>query len=280
MKAKTPNRTPEYLFRPRVLKRVLDRLRLRRISLLLDFDGTITPIRRRPELAVLSDSTRRLLASLAAAPKVSVCIVTGRSLRDIRARAKVKGVSYVGNHGLEIWHDNRLWVHPGVDGKKRELKAISRKLKAAAKRMGAPGVLVEDKGLSLSVHYRGVDKKFLGPIEALVRASAGTFSIHEGKKIFELRPLPDWDKGRAAVKWAELAGLKKACRVCAGDDKTDEDVFQAMNGTDVAVSVGRKKKTMAGFWVKDRREVLRFLDALSSIRKTGASGEAERQKRG
>ncbi len=172
MKAKTPNRTPEYLFRPRVLKRVLDRLRLRRISLLLDFDGTITPIRRRPELAVLSDSTRRLLASLAAAPKVSVCIVTGRSLRDIRARAKVKGVSYVGNHGLEIWHDNRLWVHPGVDGKKRELKAISRKLKAAAKRMGAPGVLVEDKGLSLSVHYRGVDKKFLGPIEALVRASA------------------------------------------------------------------------------------------------------------
>src|SRR5574337_456535 len=212
MKAKTPGRTPEYLFEPRVLKRVLERLRGRRVILLLDFDGTITPIRRRPGMAVLRESTRGLLGSLAAAPGVSVCIVTGRSLRDIRARVKVKGVSYVANHGLEIWHENRLWVHPGVAGKKRELKAISRKLRAAAKRIGAPGVLVEDKGLSLSVHYRGVDKRFMGPLEALVRSSAGTFSVHEGKKIFELRPFFDWDKGRAVVKWAGLAGLKKIGR--------------------------------------------------------------------
>lgn len=263
MKAKTPSRTPEYLFEPRVLKRVLERLRSRRVILLLDFDGTITPIRRRPGMAVLRESTRGLLESLAAAPGVSVCIVTGRSLRDIRARVKVKGVSYVANHGLEIWHGNRLWVHPGVAGKKKELRAISRKLRAAVKRMGA---FVEDKGLSLSVHYRGVDKKFLGPLEALVMASAGTFSVHEGKKVFELRPFFDWDKGRAVVKWGGLAGLKNACRVSAGDDTTDEDVFQALGKRDVGVSVGRKKRTGAGFWVRDYREVLRFLKLMREMR--------------
>jgi trehalose-phosphatase len=120
----------------------------------MDYDGTLTPIVERPELAKLPEETCKLLQHLTTRPHFTLGIISGRALADLKALVNLKGILYAGNHGFEIEGPGLSFISPIAD----EIKPLIRILRQVLN-MGVStikGVLVEDKGVTLSVHYRQV----------------------------------------------------------------------------------------------------------------------------
>ena len=241
------------------------------IALLLDYDGTLTPIRRRPGDAILAPSTRALLEALAGRPGVSLLIVTGRSLADIRRLAPVKKAGFAAEHGFEIRVGKAAWRHPAWTEVRPLLRDVSRRLGRALG--GVRGVEVEEKGSSLSVHYRRMTGLGVGALKKAVddAVSPGRrrLRVRFGKKVLEIVPAAPWDKGRAAVKMLEMLGVAAATPVVyIGDDRTDEDAFRALATTAATVKVGRSRASRARYFLEDParvRDLLRrILRALPS----------------
>ncbi|HEX5468564.1 MAG TPA: trehalose-phosphatase [Gaiellaceae bacterium] len=179
-------------------------------ALLFDVDGTLAPIVARPELAVVPQATRAELERLAAAYLLVACI-SGRAGEEAAALVGVEGIRYVGNHGLEL--DPRA---AGLSG------AI------AAFREGI-GLPVEDKGLSLSYHYREADDEEAArtTLEAVAeRARAEGLEARWGRKVLEIRPRAAANKGTAVSALLAEAGARRG--LYAGDDTTDLDAFAAL----------------------------------------------------
>lgn len=261
--SKTRKTSPEYLFDALSLPEDISSLN-KRIALLLDYDGTLVPIRKNPDSAALPCKIAGLLSSLARKPGVSVCIVTGRALSDIKRVAGVRGVSYIANHGFEIWHRGSLWVHPNL----KKIIPFQKKARDVLKETLADveGVLIEDKTYTLSVHYRCAASASLPFIRkaACSAALCGHLKVRKGKKVFEIRPDIEWDKGEAVMKWSEISKTADALKIYMGDDETDEDAFRAIGEAGITVKVGRKA-TLAGFCLRSHKDVWAFLTALDGV---------------
>ncbi|MDD5731231.1 MAG: trehalose-phosphatase, partial [Candidatus Omnitrophica bacterium] len=137
--------------------KIEERLKGKHLFIFLDFDGTLTPIIDDPDKVRLSAQARKLLKALSERPGYKLAIISGRALKDIRKRAGLNNIVYAGNHGLEI-------EGPGVDFKSLlppGYKLTKRRIKDELKRKISliPGAFLEDKGASLSLHYRKVNKK-------------------------------------------------------------------------------------------------------------------------
>jgi trehalose 6-phosphate phosphatase len=208
----------------------------------LDFDGTLAPIVPVPDDAQMPETTRAVLAALARRGDTPVAIVSGRSLADLRARVPVADIYFAGNHGLEIEGPDVQRVHPDAAAARPLLERMAAELRRDLPAL--PGVIVEDKGLTLSVHYRMVHDEADGElIREQVRRHAQRQSgvtLTEGKKVVEIRPAVDWDKGRAfEFLRSSLEALHgRAPALFIGDDRTDEDVFRVLGQTDCSVIVG------------------------------------------
>jgi trehalose-phosphatase len=200
------------------------------LAILLDIDGTLAPIAPRPQDAAVPPETRDVLRRLVALPGVCLALVTGRSAIDAR-RMAVDGVWIIGNHGLELLppggnvspSDEALPYENAVQSAARDLVPLEREI---------PGVIIENKRWSLSLHYRLVSADAVPGVIARARevASAHALRVTDGKKIVELRPPVLIDKGTAAVAFVERVGaLREGASVLyAGDDQTDEDAFRAL----------------------------------------------------
>ncbi|CAN5786955.1 hypothetical protein BH23GEM9_BH23GEM9_36320 [soil metagenome] len=244
-----------------IVDRVLDRLDDRSLALFFDYDGTLTPIVRRPEDATLSDAMRSLLRKLAG--RVTVGIVSGRDLDDVRRMVAIDELCYAGSHGFDVAGPGGLSMqHEEACERLPALGAAERELRERL----APidGVWVERKGFAVAVHYREADGNDVAAVEAAVDDAV---SAHEGlrkrggKKIFELQPDVPWDKGRA-VRWLldrlDLAG-PDIVPVYVGDDETDEDAFAALSGDGVGIRVGPvDEPTRADFHLRDPDELQQF----------------------
>jgi trehalose 6-phosphate phosphatase len=248
----------EYFFEKDVLKSTIGC----RFLLLLDFDGTLVPIQDNPENCYLPDGVKRQLESIASSNRVLVGILSGRSLSDIRARVQVKGLYYGGCHGLEISGPRISYIHPGARAGISLIDEIKRKLQ---ERIGTlDGVLLEDKGLTLAVHYRAANKEDSSIVrkevwQALSEAGATNgLSLMKGKKVLELVPDVVWDKGKAALLILQRVGEAYA-PIYVGDDLTDERAFLALNQFGITVRVGKSTKTIARYYIKGQREVSEFL---------------------
>lgn len=235
------------------------------ILLFLDFDGTLAPIVDRPSMASMPVGMRDALARCAANPKFSVAIVSGRGLADLRARVDLDNLIYAGNHGLEITGPGVDFIEPGAVERLKALGELARHLRARLHHI--PGVEVENKILSASVHYRRAADGTLPDIrqvvdDAVVFDDVQPFHITEGSKVLEIRPSVGWDKGKA-VSWIQQAtGHPQALPVYIGDDTTDEDAFLAIpNG--VTVSVGQGRETSAQYFLENQEAVPEFLLWLS-----------------
>ncbi|MFC1568219.1 trehalose-phosphatase [Candidatus Margulisiibacteriota bacterium] len=232
--------------------------------LFLDYDGTLTPIVSKPSLANLSAARKKSLQQLARSPDIRIAIVSGRLLADVRKKVGIPNIFYAGNHGFEISGPGTNIIHP----KARTAKPVMRKIKKelATRLKSIKGVIVEDKVLTLSLHYRLVRKQdlkkvariFFRTVEPYLHAKK--IRITSGKKVFEVRPNVAWDKGKA-VLWLmkKLGQGKKFTPVYIGDDRTDEDAFQVLKKRGLSVRVGRTKKTCARRQLKDVNAVYRFL---------------------
>ena len=140
------------------------------LFLFLDYDGTLTPIVSRPELALCPSEVKRHLERLRDLPGVYLAIISGRSLEDVWGKVGVSGITYVGNHGLEI--EKPVGRHKKILSpvRKRELKRITQDLQNSLKEI--PGILFEEKGPILSVHYRNVPQKFFAQVRLCHRREA------------------------------------------------------------------------------------------------------------
>ena len=232
----------------------------RSLAIFLDYDGTLTPIVSRPDQAVLMDSTREILRMLAA--KMPVAILSGRELKDVRKRVAIDGIVYAGSHGFDIAGPRGLHRQeaseflPALDLAEKELRE---------KLAGIAGALIERKRFSIATHYRNVSETEVPRIE---RAVSEITERHrklrriDGKKVYELLPNIDWDKGKAVLWLLETLGLERpnAHPIYIGDDRTDEDAFRVLEQSGVGVLVSEQPRpTAAHYSLKDPTEVERFL---------------------
>ena len=238
------------------------------VLLLSDYDGTLSPIVARPELAVLPPETRQALAGLAAHPRFRVGIVSGRGLSDLRERIDLPGIIYAGNHGLEILFPDGSspeisFTHPQAANLRPVLQNAAGALQERLHRH--QGVIVEDKGLTLSVHYRQASPKSIPEIqrafdEVVSAAPPEDTRVTQGKMVLEVRPNIQWGKGQAIGKILETAG-RDALPIFFGDDLTDEDGFQMVQDANgIAVFVGpARQPTRAAYRVDSPGEVAETL---------------------
>ncbi len=245
--------------------------RAEHILLLSDFDGTLSPIVADPDSAALPAETRQRLQDLACRPRITAVVISGRALSDVKARVGIPGMTYAGNHGLEIEGSHIRFVHPLAEQAAPVIHGIYGELSQALAHI--EGVLVEDKGLTLSVHYRLVAKGRMGELkrmfdEVVNRVSPpGQITATHGKKVYEVRPAVDWDKGKAVDLLMDLCGREGLLPIFMGDDLTDEDGFTTVNRRDgLSIFVGQSTaKSSAGYAVQNPSEVTEFLGRLLSI---------------
>jgi trehalose 6-phosphate phosphatase len=249
-----------------------------RVLLFLDFDGTLTPIVEVPDQAVILTETRTILQRLSQNASCSVVIVSGRALSDVRERVGLAGLTYAGNHGLEIWGDGLHFVEPEAVQRIKILGEISRRLRERLRHI--PGVEIENKVLTTSVHFRRAPRGSLEEIRKTVHAelafSDRIFRVTRGLQVLEIRPRVDWNKG-TAVRWiGECAGTVGTLSIYIGDDITDEDAFSALP-EGVTVRVGHATETAARYYLEDQSSVVRLLAWLAETTDRRVLSNLERQ---
>jgi trehalose-phosphatase len=170
---------------------------------------------------------------------------------------------YAGNHGLEIQGPDFHFVEPAAGEAVEELHRITEGL--SRNLADVAGVVVEVKGLTTSVHFRMVG---ISQVDMVIRSAAKTvgnnsgFLITAGKKVCEIRPAVDWNKGAAALWITHRLRAGDWLPICIGDDQTDEDAFAALP-QDIRIRVGTAETSLAEYRVENSGQVLQFLSWLA-----------------
>jgi len=216
-----------------------------RVFWFIDFDGTLVNIVRRPELVDFDNGRRAALSLLASRRKMRVTVISGRPLSDVRRLIDLPTVTCAGNHGLEIAGAGIRFRHPGGVSARASLEGVKGGWSEVADRYR--GGLVEDKGMSVTFHYRQVAASLqeeacrVARGEAEKFAAAGRIRITSGKKVVEVRPPVAWGKGDALRyllrHWRHRRGTDLV--VALGDDETDRDMFGPAGEEGLAIFVGR-----------------------------------------
>jgi trehalose 6-phosphate phosphatase len=193
-------------------------------GIVLDVDGTLAPIVPRPEHARVPDETRSELERLAGRYGL-LAFLSGRTGEDARRVVGLGGAIYVGVHGLELEPEAERWRDA---------------LAELAGSAGWPPAETEDKGLTVSFHYRSApdEKAVRAELEHIAEQARSTGLVPRfGRKVLEIRPPVDADKGTAIRHLLQEAGVARG--LYAGDDTTDLDAFRGLReaGLELAVCV-------------------------------------------
>jgi trehalose 6-phosphate phosphatase len=206
---------------------VVDLLGSGRAGLVTDVDGTISPIVANPEHAYVLPGARQALQELRAVVTL-VAVVSGRSAADAYRMVGIDGLTYIGNHGFEVLSDRGPAIAPTAQA---WVPRIAEALEAARARIRQPGILLENKGATASLHYRLAPDHQLAHAELrAIAASVATTSglrVEEGRMVINLLPPLSISKG-SVVSW--LAAEHRLERlVYLGDDETDAHAFRALH---------------------------------------------------
>jgi trehalose 6-phosphate phosphatase len=270
-----PTHSPRYA--PGAWKEIRERIEgAKALALLLDFDGTLVKIQRRPDTVRVPTQTKRLLARLARHPKVYVTIVSGRRRLDLQKRIGVSVLHYIGLHGAE---EAGRKTKVSKEAQRDLALAKSRVLKTVG---SMPGMRIEDKRLSFAVHYRGAKptiaraarRRLLEPIAPLCH----TLKMLTGAMVWEVLPVEIRGKGVAARDLLNQFPPGTA-GIYIGDDATDESAFRELHDQ-ITIRVGKTKESHAHYYLRNPREVIHFLLRLESELLEGARGYARTQNRG
>ena len=247
--------------------RIADRLQTGKPVVLLDFDGTLSDIVADPVAATLHEGMAEVLAKLA--ERCPIAIVSGRELDDLRARVGIPGIWYAGCHGFELMSpQGRRHRHAAGAAAEAALGGAADRLDHELREI--PGVVVEYKRFVVAVHHRSVPERQVADVLAAVHRighEAG-LRVAAGRKVTELRPPVDWDKGRA-VGWILEHLVAPGIPVYAGDDLTDEDAFDAIGAAGITVCVrdddAGDRRTAAEFGVQGPARVRDLLARLTTL---------------
>eukprot|EP00892_Ulva_mutabilis_P007909 jgi/Ulvmu1/5490/UM023_0026.1 len=246
----------------------------KRVVVFLDYDGTLTPIVSNPDHAFMSPAMRTIVKEVGRT--FPTAIISGRGRLKVEDFVQLDELFYAGSHGLDI----KGPVIQSVTGEEREvlpltleggLLAMMAEVKAEAEASIAciAGATVEDNKYSVSVHFRNCHlddwSKVFSATEAIV-ASRSSVHMTRGRKVLEIRPRVNWDKGKALLHLLRALGLADSPDVMPlyiGDDRTDEDAFRVLCGSGVGVLVSSiSKATAASFTLSSPDQVAVFLSRL------------------
>jgi trehalose 6-phosphate synthase/phosphatase len=256
---------------PSLLTAIGDAKQTMRLRVLLDYDGTLVPLARSPELAAPDDELLDLLDRLAASPGVQVDIVSGRT-RETLDR-------WLAELPIALWAEQGFWhrSHRGADWDAAfavvpdwmaRVRPILDQFAA-----GTPGAFVESKSASIAWHYRGAPREFGARQAHELRLLLGDvlsnqpLDVLQGKKVIEVR-VRGVGKGGVAQRVVEEAGPGTVI-VAIGDDRSDEELFRALPPSSLTAAVGRPW-TSARFRLEDHRAVRRLLRSLVADADSGA----------
>ena len=247
---------PRYAFR--AFHEIVAQLKEKKTRiLLLDLDGTLVRIRKRPEDVRVSKKAKALLARLASLPNTTVAILSGRNVQSLRNLVDIKTIRYFGLHGAE-----RGGKAARIRGEQRQ--ALREAKRSARQNLAElPGINVEDKGYGFTVHYRQAEPAAIRradqALQAIMAPRRHDLHMLHGKKVWEVLPLQIPGKGETMKR--VVADSPAAALAYIGDDEPDEPAFAALAGH-VTIRVGENPQTHARFFLKSPGEVLRFLTML------------------
>ncbi|XP_076957804.1 putative trehalose-phosphate phosphatase 2 [Bidens hawaiensis] len=259
----------------------------KQIVVFLDYDGTLSPIVCDPDRAYMSDQMRAAVRDVS--KHFPTAIISGRSRQKVYSFVKLRQVYYSGSHGMDTMgpaktnnsYDEK-YHHKTIDEEGNELvvfqpakdflPVIKKMLVEITERTkNIRGVVIEDNRFCLSVHYRHVRGEEYERVEEEVESmlvNYPEFHMTSGKKVLEIRPSIDWNKGHALEYLLHNLGFDNVLPIYIGDDRTDEDAFKDVcyfrllrergEGYPIVVS-SKPRKTMAFHSLHDPSEVLSFL---------------------
>jgi len=250
-------------------------LRRTPFGLITDVDGTISKTAPTPQQAKVSPICRRYLAVLSKHLAL-VAAISGRPAGKVKNMLKIEGVVYIGNHGLERWVEGHSEFTRDTRGYPELIKAVLRELTPL---LATEGIIIEDKGVTASIHYRlchepqSVEKHILAALQSLPLAQR--LRIMQHRMAIELLPPVEVNKGTATldlIKGYDLQG-----GIYLGDDLTDIDAFKAIhsasNSSDFqGLAIGITSQEMpegllaeADFTLSGISDVERFLKWISQV---------------
>ena len=246
------------------IQKVLDK---RTPVLFLDYDGTLTPIVKRPENAVISEQMKEVLQKCA--EKFRVAAVSGRDMDDLKNMIQLDSLIYAGSHGFRISGPDGLYKeHEKTEEILPLLDKIEEKLNREFPEIDK-GVQIDRKRYAIGVHYRNAKQENVPAIkqkvDKIISENEG-LKKGAGKKIVELKPDVDWHKGKAVLWIMEALGVddrEKYVPMYIGDDVTDEDAFKTIEEFGIGILVGfHGHQTAARYRLKNVYQVRIFLEKL------------------
>ena len=244
------------------------------LVVMLDVDGTLAPIAQMFDQARVPVETQEAIASLVARPNVHIALVTGRGAATARRMVGVSNLWVVGNHGFEIeGPTGQDFADPGVAKYREVIATAARRLQPRVSSMG--GVIIENKAITLSVHWRLARADIAPTLRKVVDEVAESLGLRvsEGKRIFEIKPPALIDKGTAVLGLAERLTSERdgASIVFAGDDITDEDAIRALRShhpraVTIRVVGEENPPTEAEFSLHGTEAMRQFLEELARSR--------------
>ncbi|KAF5457704.1 hypothetical protein F2P56_021786 [Juglans regia] len=264
----------------------------KRIALFLDYDGTLSPIVDNPECAFMSDAMRANVKKVA--KYFPTAIISGRSREKVYEFVRLTELYYAGSHGMDIMGPVREHISNDLpncirsmdeQGKEVNLfqpageflpviEEVFRSLVQCTKDI--VGAKVENNKFCVSVHYRNVDEKSWTVVAQRVHDVLKDYAhlrLTHGRKVLEVRPVINWDKGKAVTFLLESLGLSHCDDVLpiyVGDDRTDEDAFKVLRegNRGYGILVGSApKESNAAYSLRDPLEVMEFLKSLMTLKK-------------
>lgn len=244
-----------------------------RLVLVFDYDGTLTPLVAHPNLAYLDSTLRGVLARLAATPRVTVGMVSGRGLDDLIGMVGLEGLSYSGSTGLELELAGERLIPAEALASRILLDSLSTALEQPL--AAYPGAWVEKKPFGFTVHYRQLARDQIKPLQAQVMAllepQAIALHILDGPLAIEVVPAIDRDKGTALQAIVAHSGAESVTLLYAGDAANDAPalvVAAELGG--IALGIGPEPPTEAAYRLPDPTTLAELLatlaDALITVR--------------
>ncbi|KAG0485164.1 hypothetical protein HPP92_009243 [Vanilla planifolia] len=242
------------------------------VVVFLDYDGTLSPIVDDPDSAFMSESMRAVLQGVA--KYFPTAIVSGRCNDKVFSFVQLSELYYAGSHGMDIigptkWPDQAnaktILCQPAI----AFLPMINEVYNTLLdKTTLIPGSKVENNRFCVSVHFRCVEEKRWNRLAEEVRSVLAAYpdlKLTQGRKVLEIRPTVEWDKGKALEFLLHELGCADGDNMLPlyiGDDRTDEDAFKVLRdrGQGFGILVSKfPKETCASYSLKDPSEVKDFL---------------------
>ena len=252
----------------------------------LDYDGTLTPIVKQPDRAYMSDEMRQVVKKVSTL--YPTAIISGRGREKVYEFVQLPELVYAGSHGMDISDgsscrggkaevsnvelDRKIQSYCAAEQFKETMDKVCAELRLAIKDI--PHAEVEHNKFCVSVHYRNCDPALWEAVQSCVEKILkrhDSLRMTTGRKVFEVRPSIEWDKGKAVEYLLDVFGMSQRADVLPiyiGDDRTDEDAFRVLQQreTGIGILVSKiAKDTFASYTLQDPSEVLHFLNLLTSL---------------